>query len=99
MSVYPNVDEVSLARLVPYFCMSSYLYYQKDKQVLSDGDYDKLCKRLLENWGKVKHPHKWLIKKADLAAGTGYAMRWYAVPTMTISAAELWYEQWQEECK
>lgn len=97
MSVYPNVEKISLARLVPYFCMSSYLYYKKDKQVLSDGDYDLLCKRLLDNWKDVKHPHKFLIKKNDLKAGTGYAIRMYTM--MIMSAAELWYQQWQEECK
>ena len=47
MSVYPDIDTIHPNRLISYYMMSSYLYYKKDKNVLSDGDYDKMCTRIL----------------------------------------------------
>ncbi len=75
--------------------MSSYLYYKKDKAVLSDGDYDLMCKRMLTEWNDIRHPHKSKIRKTALSAGTGYNYKRY--PSMTVSAAELWFEDWEKE--
>ena len=97
MTVYPSINEVSCHRLVPYYLMSSYLYYKKDKAVLSDGDYDLMCKRILNEWKFIKHPHKKFIKRKALEAGTGYNIRNY--PTMTMSAAEGWHQDWEKESK
>lgn len=83
-----NIDDISIDRLVPIYLMSSYLYYKKDTSVLSDDQFDMLCKRMLDNWSKIKHRHKRLIKKHDLEAGTGYAIKKY--PTIVMSAAERW---------
>ena len=58
-----NIEEISINRLVPVYLMSSYLYYKKDESKLTDGEFDMLCKRMLENWKDIKHPHKKLIKK------------------------------------
>ena len=76
-------------QLVPYYLMSSYLYYKKDKQVLTDDEFDTLCKRLLDEWDSIEHMHKHLITKEDLQAGTGYAIEY---TNMIIGAAERWYE-------
>jgi len=94
-TAYPIVNEISCYRLVPYYLMSSYLYYKKDKSVLSDEDYDIMCKRILAEWKQINHPHKKLVKKNALEAGTGYQIRKY--PMMTMSAAELWIEKWEKE--
>ena len=83
-----NIEDISIHRLVPIYLMSSYLYYRKDTSKISDGEFDLLCKRMLENWKEIKHPHKRLIKKKDLEAGTGYAIRKY--PTIVMSSAERW---------
>tara|TARA_A100001201_G_C4084109_1_gene199908 strand:- start:241 stop:516 length:276 start_codon:yes stop_codon:yes gene_type:complete len=83
-----NIEEISINRLVPVYLMSSYLYYKKDESKLTDGEFDMLCKRMLENWKDIKHPHKKLIKKKDLEAGTGYAIRKY--PSIVMSSAERW---------
>tara|TARA_R100000544_G_C2208615_1_gene50677 strand:- start:614 stop:832 length:219 start_codon:yes stop_codon:yes gene_type:complete len=69
--------------------MSSYLYYKKDKQVLTDDEFDTLCKRLLDEWDSIEHMHKHLITKEDLQAGTGYAIEY---TNMIIGAAERWYK-------
>ena len=83
-----DIEDISINRLVPIYLMSSYLYYRKDESKLSDGEFDMLCKRMLDNWKQIKHPHKRLIRKKDLEAGTGYAIKKY--PTIVISSAERW---------
>jgi len=83
-----NINEISIHRTVPIYLMSSYLYYKKGENVISDGEFDMLCKRMLENWKQIKHPHKKLIKKKDLEAGTGYAIKKY--PEIVMSSAERW---------
>lgn len=93
--MYPDIERISPNRLVPYYLMSSYLYYRKDKAVLSDADFDLLCKRILREWGDIKHPHKKLIKKGALEAGTGFSIKKY--PNITMSAAETWYSDWSSE--
>lgn len=95
MSVYPNIEELTPTQLVAYYMTSSYLYYKQDKSVLSDPDYDRLCKRLIECWKKAKHPHKRRIKIKDLEAGTGYAIKNY--PARVVGAAELWFQEWERE--
>ena len=70
--------------------MSSYLYYKEDRQVLTDEEFDKLAKRLLDNWDSVEHMHKHLISKEDLQAGTGYAIQY---TQRIINAAKNWMEE------
>ena len=67
--------------------MSSYLYYHADAQVLSDADYDEICKLLLFEWDNISHPHKGLVTRADLEAGTGYAIKY---TNMIKGAAMAW---------
>ena len=82
-----NIKTLHINRLVPFYLMSSYLYYKEDRQVLTDEDFDRLAKRLLDNWDKVEHMHKHLISKEDLQAGTGYAIQY---TQRIINAAKNW---------
>ena len=82
-----NIETLHINRLVPFYLMSSYLYYKEDRQVLTDEDFDRLAKRLLDNWDKVEHMHKHLISKEDLQAGTGYAIKY---SQRIINAAKNW---------
>jgi len=82
-----NVETLPINRLVPFYLMSSYLYYKEDRQVLTDEDFDQLAKRLLDNWDSVEHMHKHLISKEDLQAGTGYAIKY---SQRIINAAKNW---------
>tara|TARA_R100001460_G_scaffold25725_5_gene51838 strand:+ start:2083 stop:2343 length:261 start_codon:yes stop_codon:yes gene_type:complete len=82
-----NIETLHINRLVPFYLMSSYLYYKEDRQVLTDGDFDRLAKRLLDNWDSVEHMHKHLISKEDLQAGTGYAIKY---TQRIINAAKNW---------
>tara|TARA_Y100000401_G_C8264881_1_gene195247 strand:+ start:328 stop:588 length:261 start_codon:yes stop_codon:yes gene_type:complete len=82
-----NIETLNINRLVPFYLMSSYLYYKEDRQVLTDEDFDRLAKRLLDNWDSVEHMHKHLISKEDLQAGTGYAIKY---SQRIINAAKNW---------
>ncbi len=59
-------------KLISWFMIASYAYYHLDSSVMSDYDFDYLVKRILENWEDIDHPHKDLIKKTNLDAGSGY---------------------------
>ncbi len=85
-----ELHNVSLNRLVPIYLMSSYLYYECDKNVLDDTQFDYLCKKLYDNWDSVEHIHKHLIDKDNLKAGSGYGI---AYTNMIMSSAISWYEQ------
>ena len=85
-----ELHNISLNRLVPIYLMSSYLYYEHDKNVLDDTQFDYLCKKLHDNWDSVEHMHKHLIDKDNLEAGSGYGV---AYTNMIMSSAMSWYEQ------
>ena len=85
-----ELNNISLNRLVPIFLMSSYLYYEHDKNVLDDTQFDYLCKKLYDNWDSVEHMHKHLIDKDNLKAGSGYGITY---TNMIMSSAMSWYKQ------
>ena len=85
-----GIDMLHTRQLVPYYLMSSYLYYQCDKQVLNDDEYT-LAKRLLDEWDSIEHMHKHLITKDDLTAGTGYAIKY---TNMIKNAAIRWHKEY-----
>ena len=59
-----------MKHLISQYLVHSYLYYQLDNSTVSDGEYDNLAKQILENWDNIEHPHKHLISKDALQAGT-----------------------------
>ncbi len=95
--MYPDVNTINPNRLISYYLMSSYLYYHEDKSVLSDNDFDIMCKRILEKWKEIKHPHKPLVKKKSLEAGTGYKIRRYT--DLIIHSAMYWYDEYEKQLK
>ena len=62
--------------LIPYYLMFSYLYYEKDITLIDDGEFDQMCKTLLDKYDDLKHIHKHLVSKDDLTAGTGYGIKY-----------------------
>ena len=64
-SMHPN-------KLISWFMIASYAYYHLDSSVMSDYDFDYLVKRIIDNWEDINHPHKNLIEKSNLDAGSGY---------------------------
>lgn len=57
--------------LVPAYLCHSYLYYGLDESVISDGEYDSICVRLLKEYDNITHIHKEFVHKENLEAGTG----------------------------
>jgi NAD-dependent DNA ligase len=62
--------------LIPYYLMFSYLYYEKNISLIDDGEFDKMCRTLLEKYDDLEHMHKHLVTKGDLTAGTGYGIKY-----------------------
>lgn len=62
--------------LVPYYLMYSYLYYQHNVSLVEDHEYDRVCKKILDEWDNIEHRHKSLINKDSLSAGTGYDLEY-----------------------
>ena len=52
--------------------MFSYLYYEKNINLIQDTEFDHMCKTLLDKLDGLTHMHKHLVKKESLTAGTGY---------------------------
>lgn len=52
------------------YLMCSYAYYVEDDPLISDEEFDQLAKFILENYNAIDHPHKSLVTKSDLEAGT-----------------------------
>ncbi len=50
--------------------MCAYAYYELDEPLISDTEFDMLGKEILENWDAIDHPHKKLLTKEMLEAGT-----------------------------
>lgn len=74
---------------VPWFLMSSYLYYEWDCAVLPDNMFDVMCVEMLKNWDDIEHMHKHLITKEHLKAGSGYDIIY---PLMVKLSAREWFE-------
>lgn len=56
--------------MIPWYLMASYAYYEQDSPVLSDSMFDRLSKKLLDNWETIDHYHKDCLNKEMLIAGT-----------------------------
>jgi len=52
------------------YLMCAYAYYQLDKNLILDTEFDQLAKDILANYDNIEHMHKHLVTKKDLKAGT-----------------------------
>ena len=91
-----ELHNISLNRLVPIYLMSSYLYYELDKNVLKDEEFDYICKKLYDNFDDVTHMHKHLLDKDNLKAGSGYGITY---TNMIMSSALAWYKETEHDTK
>ena len=68
-----NVTSIISSNLnmsVPYYLMASYAYYKEDNPILTDDFFDRLAKKILNNWDNIEHYHKHLLDKDSLEAGS-----------------------------
>ncbi len=85
--------ETNISLSVPWFLMASWLYYHAEISLLSDYAFDHLCETMLNNWSDIKHHHKHIINKDDLAAGTGFSIPDHKYPQRIKSAALLLHQE------
>ena len=52
------------------YLMCAYEYYELDKQLIEDFEFDALTKEILDNRDNIEHMHKYLLTKDMLVAGT-----------------------------
>jgi|TARA_R110002074_G_scaffold102277_1_gene221023 hypothetical protein len=62
--------------LVPYYLMHSYIYYEINDSIITDYEYDELCRELKDRWDSITHYHKHLVDVDALGAGTGYQVKY-----------------------
>ena len=80
--------------MIGQYLIHCYLYYICNRPVIDDYEFDKICKELLESWDTIEHMHKHLVSKEDLAAGTGFAIKYHDYPEIVKScAARLLYRR------
>lgn len=85
--------EINIGKLISDYLIHSYLYYEKNVQVISDNQFDGIVEKLLENFDKVQksdHIHKYLIDKTALEGFTGFHLMGkfpnsVKIPAMQIS--------------
>lgn len=67
--------------------MSAFLYYSLDAPKLSDQEFDRMCKRCIDNWDKLDPLRKLQLGSKEDLATTGYHIR---ITQFGVSAAMRW---------
>ena len=71
--------------------MFSFLYYEKDINLIEDTEFDQMCKTLLDKYDDLEHMHKHLVSKGDLTAGTGYGIKYTEmIKQSAMKLSEVW---------
>jgi hypothetical protein len=66
-----NIKTLDHKTLIAYYWQAGFLYEHHDDSFLTDGEWDELCKRLLDEWDDLPDTeHKRKINKADLSSAT-----------------------------
>ena len=87
----PRVWETNPNMLIPYYLMFSYLYYEKNINLIDDTEFDQICKTLLDKYDELEHMHKDLVKKESLTAGTGYDIKYTnMIKDSAMKLSEVW---------
>lgn len=55
--------------------MSAFLYYSLDHPLLSDAEYDRLCKRCVTEWDKLSSLRQFQLGSPEELATTGYHIK------------------------
>lgn len=76
------------------YMVTSYLYYQLDRSMIEDYEFDRLCQELDAGYDDFEHIHKKFVDRGQFTAGTGYAIGEY--PLMVQFAAHHLYDHHKE---
>lgn len=82
-----DIEKLDSKCLVQHYLMSSYAYGFLNRTYMDDHAYDRLCKRLQDEFDSIEHRHKSLIDKDALSATTGYYIREENYPEIVKIAA------------
>lgn len=66
MKIPTNPDQAAR-----WLIMSAYLYYERNCNVLSDGDYDKLSNFVADHWSELTPQLQWQLGSAEDVRATG----------------------------
>ena len=80
-----------MEKLLKEYLIHCYLYYKKDSSIISDTDFDKLCRRLFQAFDAGDETLRYssyrkYVSIPDLHAGTGYSIKSY--PKEIVDEAE-----------
>ena len=86
-----------LERRMRQFLVHSYIYYELSNNVLSDHNYDFLCKRmvyLMKEYPEIAIECKYydICKEAD-ASGSGFYIQDYPPEMITMAFRVLWWDK------
>lgn len=87
------IETIPTDLLVPHYLIHSYLYYELDHSVISDHDYDRLARRIDDEWDSVTHRHRCSIEREQLRT-TGCGISY---PLRAVGAAKMIYQLTQTQ--
>jgi hypothetical protein len=61
-------------QMIKEYLIHSYLYYILNESIISDTEYDTLCRHIDANWSTHQSVWKKYVSRADLKAGTGFTL-------------------------
>lgn len=79
--------QVCPSKMVSWYFAASYAYYELDDPILSDGVFDELCRRLLEQYDTIEHPHLDMVEREALKSGTGFQLTNWPVRAIRTAQA------------
>ena len=79
--------------LIPQYLVHSLLYYILEDSVLDDAVFDRMCATILAHWDEIDHPHKTFVSRADMQAGTGFALAFRNLPQVVWVLAHKFNER------
>ena len=86
-----DFNSFSIGKLCVWYLVHSYLYYRLDDSVITDEEFDTLCKELLKRISngndEIPNEFKELISKDALDAGTGHSVVYSELPDRIVRIA------------
>lgn len=79
-----DIQNESLDKLVSVYMVASFCYHKLNETIISDDDYDQVCRRLLHNYDNITHQHKKYLDKGALRAGSGFHITNYPIIVRTV---------------
>ena len=77
----------NINKLISDFMIYSFAYYELGHSFISDNEFDILCDKIKENYNKINHPHKKLIK--NLNSYSGYYLKGSYPTIVKVCALEM----------